>query len=236
MCPSSAAVQGCLPNRAKTAELLGHDHPAASAWIALLATTRESVRLDPAHGGIDPRAGNSIAPQCVSGVMKREALGIMSNRFVGVSILAVATLAAVGSCRTAPSTGQATDETVASPAPPSPPPLPEPDESLIAEGTLPRRLALERSSSMQSLSPGLGFFPPGQHRFPAQRLRSRDRFASTQPNPVRVTAEEPVSTFSVDVDTASYSFVRNSLVNGVLPPTDAVRVEELVNYLSLLQN
>ncbi len=83
---------------------------------------------------------------------------------------------------------------------------------------------------MQSLSPGLGFFPPGQHRFPAQRLRSRDRFASTQPNPVRVTAEEPVSTFSVDVDTASYSFVRNSLVNGVLPPTDAVRVEELVNY------
>jgi len=83
---------------------------------------------------------------------------------------------------------------------------------------------------MQSHSPGLGFFPPGQHRFPARRLRSRDRFASTQPNPVRVTAEEPVSTFSVDVDTASYSFVRNSLVNGVLPPTDAVRVEELVNY------
>lgn len=162
--------------------------------------------------------------------MKREALGIMSNRFVGVSILAVATLAAVGSCRTAPSTGRATDETVESPVPPSPPPLPEPDESVIAEGTLPRRLALERSSSMQSHSPGLGFFPPGQHRFPARRLRSRDRFASTQPNPVRVAAEEPVSTFSVDVDTASYSFVRNSLVNGVLPPTDAVRVEELVNY------
>jgi Ca-activated chloride channel family protein len=49
---------------------------------------------------------------------------------------------------------------------------------------------------------------------------------------VKVTAEEPVSTFSIDVDTASYSFVRNSLLDGVLPRSDAVRVEELVNYFA----
>src|SRR6185503_16483841 len=49
-------------------------------------------------------------------------------------------------------------------------------------------------------------------------------------NPVKVTAEEPVSTFSIDVDTASYSFMRASLNNGVLPQDDAVRVEELINY------
>jgi len=45
-----------------------------------------------------------------------------------------------------------------------------------------------------------------------------------------VTAEEPVSTFSIDVDTASYSFVRRALMQGVLPQKDAVRVEEMVNY------
>ncbi|MGE3830948.1 MAG: von Willebrand factor type A domain-containing protein, partial [Parvibaculaceae bacterium] len=41
---------------------------------------------------------------------------------------------------------------------------------------------------------------------------------------------EPVSTFSIDVDTASYSFVRGSLNENVLPQKDAVRVEEMINY------
>lgn len=43
-------------------------------------------------------------------------------------------------------------------------------------------------------------------------------------------AAEPLSTFSIDVDTASYSNVRRFLQSGRLPPRDAVRVEELINY------
>jgi Ca-activated chloride channel family protein len=43
-------------------------------------------------------------------------------------------------------------------------------------------------------------------------------------------ADDPLSTFSIDVDTASYSNVRRFLNQGTLPPADAVRVEELVNY------
>ena len=62
------------------------------------------------------------------------------------------------------------------------------------------------------------------------REQGRDRFADFESNPVKVVAEEPVSTFSIDVDTASYGFVRASLNGGVLPQKDAVRVEELVNY------
>lgn len=58
----------------------------------------------------------------------------------------------------------------------------------------------------------------------------RDSFQHTAQNPVRVTRNEPVSTFSVDVDTASYSFVRRALNEGALPPKDAVRIEEMVNY------
>lgn len=57
-----------------------------------------------------------------------------------------------------------------------------------------------------------------------------EAFASADPNPVKVTAEEPVSTFAVDVDTASYAVVRQSLMAGAMPPRDAVRIEEMVNY------
>lgn len=58
----------------------------------------------------------------------------------------------------------------------------------------------------------------------------RDKFEALKDNPVVQVAETPVSTFSLDVDTASYAFMRRSLNDGHLPPKDAVRVEELVNY------
>ena len=60
--------------------------------------------------------------------------------------------------------------------------------------------------------------------------QGRDRFTEFTPNPVRVVTEEPVSTFSIDVDTASYAYVRAALNEGWLPERDAVRTEELVNY------
>jgi Ca-activated chloride channel family protein len=60
--------------------------------------------------------------------------------------------------------------------------------------------------------------------------QGRDKFTDIKTNPVKVVAEEPVSTFSIDVDTASYSFVRGSLSQNVLPQKDAVRVEEMINY------
>jgi Ca-activated chloride channel family protein len=58
----------------------------------------------------------------------------------------------------------------------------------------------------------------------------RDRFAGAAANPVKSVASEPVSTFSIDVDSASYSFVRRALNAGRLPPKPAVRVEEMINY------
>ena len=63
-----------------------------------------------------------------------------------------------------------------------------------------------------------------------RRDYGRDRFTRFGGNPIRVVAEVPVSTFSIDVDRASYSFVRASLRDGILPQKNAVRVEELVNY------
>jgi Ca-activated chloride channel homolog len=58
----------------------------------------------------------------------------------------------------------------------------------------------------------------------------RDRFEHFEINPVRQVATEPVSTFSADVDTASYAFMRAQINEGELPEKDAVRVEEMINY------
>jgi Ca-activated chloride channel family protein len=58
----------------------------------------------------------------------------------------------------------------------------------------------------------------------------RDQFEHFDLNPIRRVSEDPVSTFSADVDTASYSFVRSQIDGGHLPQKDAVRVEEMVNY------
>ena len=63
-----------------------------------------------------------------------------------------------------------------------------------------------------------------------QQAPSRDRFEQADPNGVKVTAEAPVSAFSIDADTASYAWVRRSLSQGALPAPDSVRVEELINY------
>ena len=66
---------------------------------------------------------------------------------------------------------------------------------------------------------------------PTPRIEhGRDQFETAPEHPVKQVASEPVSTFSIDVDTASYSFVRRSLNAGRLPPKDAVRVEEMINY------
>ena len=65
---------------------------------------------------------------------------------------------------------------------------------------------------------------------PYYRDQGRDRFEAYEDNPVKRVEEAPVSTFSADVDTASYAFVRSSLNQGHLPPKDAVRAEEMINY------
>lgn len=65
---------------------------------------------------------------------------------------------------------------------------------------------------------------------PMAEKEFRDKFDSKDINPVKQVAQEPVSTFSVDVDTASYAFARRMINAGQLPPKDAVRVEEFINY------
>ncbi len=57
-----------------------------------------------------------------------------------------------------------------------------------------------------------------------------ETYADIESNPIQRVAEQPVSTFSIDVDSGSYANVRRMLVSGSLPPGDAVRAEEMINY------
>jgi len=70
---------------------------------------------------------------------------------------------------------------------------------------------------------------PNLNYWPGHNTEAYDRIVD---NPFREVAQNPLSTFSIDVDTASYSNVRRFLNQGALPPPDAVRIEELVNYFS----
>ena len=84
-----------------------------------------------------------------------------------------------------------------------------------------------RVSGMHAYSP----YPLDALRAPSEPI-NRENYENFESNPVRLVSEHPVSTFSIDVDTGSYSNVRRLLNAGQLPPQDAVRVEELINYFS----
>ncbi|OIO68045.1 MAG: hypothetical protein CO186_10925 [Zetaproteobacteria bacterium CG_4_9_14_3_um_filter_49_83] len=68
-------------------------------------------------------------------------------------------------------------------------------------------------------------------RFASEPL-DRENYAHYDNNPVKLASEAPVSTFSIDVDSGAYANVRRMLNEGRLPPQDAVRIEEMLNYFS----
>jgi Ca-activated chloride channel family protein len=67
-------------------------------------------------------------------------------------------------------------------------------------------------------------------RFAMMAPESREAYEAMEDNAFRSPTDHPLSTFSIDVGTASYSNVRRFITNGDTPPADAVRVEEMINY------
>jgi len=67
---------------------------------------------------------------------------------------------------------------------------------------------------------------------PAEQIANTERYDPIEESDFRSPLVAPLSTFSIDVDTASYANVRLFLNQGQLPPADAVRIEELINYFS----
>jgi Ca-activated chloride channel family protein len=71
---------------------------------------------------------------------------------------------------------------------------------------------------------GRGSFPRYNNDF------NTEGYAGTDENGFKNVINNPLSTFSIDVDNASYSNIRRFINNGILPPPDAVRIEEMINY------
>jgi Ca-activated chloride channel family protein len=98
---------------------------------------------------------------------------------------------------------------------------PEPEASLFSGGEQARALGGIQASPCCPPADAPHWQPPST---------AGERYGDFKANPVKLVREEPVSTFSIDVDTAAYANVRRYLTDGLLPPVDAVRTEELVNY------
>lgn len=81
------------------------------------------------------------------------------------------------------------------------------------------------AESLHSTSPGRMHHPA-----PSAPPEGGDRYEDVREQPFSRTSYEPLSTFAVDVDTGSYSNVRRFISDGQLPPRDAVRIEEMINY------
>jgi Ca-activated chloride channel family protein len=68
------------------------------------------------------------------------------------------------------------------------------------------------------------------HTLQAPPNQNTESYNGVEENDFHYATEDPLSTFSIDVDRASYSNIRRFINNGQLPPIDAVRVEEMINY------
>ena len=88
----------------------------------------------------------------------------------------------------------------------------------------PRQLA-ETAAEMPAMVPDEAAVEPA-----ASGEFNTEAYDRIYENPFLLVRQAPRSTFSIDVDTASYANVRRFLSGGVLPPKDAVRIEEMVNY------
>ena len=109
--------------------------------------------------------------------------------------------------------GSATDAEIAYPPPPPPPAPPPPPMYAPA-------------SKVGAVRGGMAYVPP----VIVPTDPGNERYDREEVSPVHLARAEPVSTFSVDVDTGVYANTRRFLTAGQLPPRDAVRTEELINY------
>lgn len=77
-----------------------------------------------------------------------------------------------------------------------------------------------------------GVLPPHDLSFPHRQfvVQGRERYGSWVENKRTLVSDEAISTFSIDVDTGSYTNARRFLSAGALPPKDAIRIEEFINY------
>jgi Ca-activated chloride channel family protein len=133
---------------------------------------------------------------------------------IGISFALAFGVVLLAGCSSQPAVVQKAEAPPAAPTPVAPAPA-----AMQPVVTGAYRSSADLAMRIQPHVMGYSLMPQGANKFPTQEA-----------NKSLLVADQPVSTFSVDVDTASYAFVRRQLYAGQVPPPDAVRVEEMVNY------
>ena len=141
---------------------------------------------------------------------------------------------ALSACSTSPSPEASVEQDAAAAgtlaaiaAPPAPPAPMEPATTLDTISVASSAMAKQANVQMRMMAP-----PPAAEAYAGgyRQDENTEKYERREDNPVRRASEQPVSTFSIDVDTGSYANVRRMLRQGVRPPADAVRAEEFINY------
>jgi len=107
---------------------------------------------------------------------------------------------------------------------------------VVGYGTLKKQLANSSSVREKISHPNFSiveresYAPTVFHETEEEIDNSNESYASISENGFKNATQTPLSTFSIDVDAASYSNMRRFIMNGQKPPKDAVRVEEMINY------
>jgi secreted protein with Ig-like and vWFA domain/anti-sigma factor RsiW len=100
----------------------------------------------------------------------------------------------------------------------------------LKDTTLGRKSVAAVQQAPVNLGLGDGFVDSERSSQQGGGFSNQEDYAKFIENPLTSVAREPLSTFSTDVDTASYANVRRFLNQNTKPPRDAVRIEELINY------
>lgn len=122
------------------------------------------------------------------------------------------------------------------------PPPPSAVVEVVAAPPAERKLAqdaatrAQKSEALGRTSAQIGLTMAPVAGMPTPTAEDRERYAIITSNSIHRTDADPVSTLSVDVDTGAYANVRRFLRAGQLPPSNAVRVEEMINYFDYAYN
>ncbi|MEK6198896.1 MAG: VWA domain-containing protein [Psychrobacter sp.] len=109
----------------------------------------------------------------------------------------------------------------------------EQDTAVMSESVMASPIAINLASGQQMMirsAPQTSVIRPSPSIIVTPE--TKDNYQKNEANPVHRTTDMAVSTLSIDTDTGSYANVRRYLNEGQLPPVDAVRVEEMINYFN----
>ena len=107
----------------------------------------------------------------------------------------------------------------------------QPSPAAVNEVAASPPIAVDQAAAKSARGRAMGYVMRDDEAYRVRREPwNTEEYGHTEENPFLAVSAHPLSTFSIDVDRASYSNVRRFLLDGQAPPADAVRIEELVNY------